>query len=280
MDIKRYDLSNVLVTGASGNIGKAVCSILKYNKINFKKLSKYNKSKRFSLENTKSVKKLSKFINPSLIIHSAIDDKFKPNLNVNILMMKNLIEFFKCPIIYISSVSVYSGLKQNYLSEKINKYILDTKYSLVKKKCEDILISRKFKKDLCIRMPGLFSITRKDGVIFHLMKRFKNKDYKISFFDLDKQWQCIHIKHFKFYFIKILKMKINYINVINIGYKDNVSIDKIIKFLNNELPKKKKIIMKNKSRTTRLNLSRLKKITNKTFKLEQGIKLLLRSNDK
>ena len=240
MDNKRYDLSNVLVTGASGNIGKAVCSILKYNKINFKKLSKYNKSKRFSLENTKSVKKLSKFINPSLIIHSAIDDKFKPNLNVNILMMKNLIEFFKCPIIYISSVSVYSGLKQNYLSEKINKYILDTKYSLVKKKCEDILISRKFKKDLCIRMPGLFSITRKDGVIFHLMKRFKNKDYKISFFDLDKQWQCIHIKHFKFYFIKILKMKINYINVINIGYKDNVSIDKIIKFLNNELPKKKK----------------------------------------
>lgn len=280
MDNKRYDLSNVLVTGASGNIGKAVCSILKYNKINFKKLSKYNKSKRFSLENTKSVKKLSKFINPSLIIHSAIDDKFKPNLNVNILMMKNLIEFFKCPIIYISSVSVYSGLKQNYLSEKINKYILDTKYSLVKKKCEDILISRKFKKDLCIRMPGLFSTTRKDGVIFHLMKRFKNKDYKISFFDLDKQWQCIHIKHFKFYFIKILKMKINYINVINIGYKDSVSIDKIIKFLNNELPKKKKIIMKNKSRTTRLNLSRLKKITNKTFKLEQGIKLLLRSNDK
>lgn len=75
-------------------------------------------------------------------------------------------------------------------------------------------------------------------------------------------------------------MKINYINVINIGYKDSVSIDKIIKFLNNELPKKKKIIMKNKSRTTRLNLSRLKKITNKTFKLEQGIKLLLRSNDK
>lgn len=280
MDNKRYDLSNVLVTGASGNIGKAVCSILKYNKINFKKLSKYNKSKRFSLENTKSVKKLSKFINPSLIIHSAIDDKFKPNLNVNILMMKNLIEFFKCPIIYISSVSVYSGLKQNYLSEKINKYILDTKYSLVKKKCEDILISRKFKKDLCIRMPGLFSTTRKDGVIFHLMKRFKNKDYKISFFDLDKQWQCIHIKHFKFYFIKILKMKINYINVINIGYKDSVSIDKIIKFLNNELPKKKKIIMKNKSRTTRLNLSRLKKITNKTFKLEHGIKLLLRSNDK
>ena len=47
MDNKRYDLSNVLVTGASGNIGKAICSILKYNKINFKKLSKYSKIRYF-----------------------------------------------------------------------------------------------------------------------------------------------------------------------------------------------------------------------------------------
>ena len=280
MDNKRYDLSNVLVTGASGTIGKAICSILKYNKINFKKLSKYNKNKRFFLENTQSVQKLSKFINPSLIIHSAIDNKFKPNLKVNILMMKNLVEFFKCPIIYISSVSVYSGSKQNYLSEKIDKYALDTKYSLVKKRCEDILISRRFKKDLCIRMPGLFSNTRKDGVIYHLIKRFKNKDYKISFFNLDKQWQCIHIKHFKFYFIKILKMKINSINVINIGYKDSVSINKMIKILNKKLPETNKIMIKNKSTTTKLNLSRLKKITNKIFKLEEGIKLLWRSNEK
>ena len=280
MDNKRYDLSNVLVTGASGNIGKAICSILKYNKINFKKLSKYSKNKIFSLENTKSVQKLSKFIKPSLIIHSAIDNKLKPNLNLNILMMKNLIKFFKCPIIYISSVSVYSGLRQNYLSEKVDKYILDTKYSLVKKKCEDILISRKFKKDLSIRMPGLFSSTRKDGIVFHLIKRFKNKDYKVNFFNLDKQWQCIHIKHFEFYFIKILKMKINNINVVNIGYKDDVSINKMIKILNNNLPKKNKIIMKYKSRNTKLNLNQLKKITNKIFKFEQGIKLLLRSNEK
>ena len=142
------------------------------------------------------------------------------------------------------------------------------------------MISRKFKKDLSIRMPGLFSSTRKDGIVFHLMKRFKNKDYKVNFFNLDKQWQCIHIKHFEFYFIKILKMKINNINVVNIGYKDDVSINKMIKILNNNLPKKNKIIMKYQSRNTKLNLNQLKKITNKIFKFEQGIKLLLRSNEK
>ena len=75
-------------------------------------------------------------------------------------------------------------------------------------------------------------------------------------------------------------MKINNINVVNIGYKDDVSINKMIKILNNNLPKKNKIIMKYKSRNTKLNLNQLKKITNKIFKFEQGIKLLLRSNEK
>ena len=42
MDNKRYDLSNVLITGASGNVGKTICSIFKQNKIKFKKLSHYH----------------------------------------------------------------------------------------------------------------------------------------------------------------------------------------------------------------------------------------------
>lgn len=280
MDNKRYDLSNVLITGASGNVGKTVCSIFKQNKIKFKRLSDYHKNKKFPLENIKLVQKLSEILQPSLIIHSAIDNKLKPNLKKNIMMMKNLIKVFECPIIYMSSVSVYSGLKKNNLSEKTNNYILDTKYSLIKKRCEDVLISRGFKKDLCIRMPGLFSNTRKDGIIYHLIKRFKNRNYKIFFFNLNQQWQCIHKKHFEFYFIKILKMRLNYINILNIGYKDSVSINKMIKILNNKLPKKNKILIKNRSRATKLNLNQLKKITNKIFKLEEGIKLMLKSNEK
>ena len=55
-----------------------------------------------------------------------------------------------------------------------------------------------------------------------------------------------------------------------------ISINKMIKILNNKLPKKNKIIIKNRSRATKLNLGQLKKITNKTFKLEHGIKLLLK----
>ena len=57
MDNKRYDLSNVLITGASGNVGKTICSILKQNKIKYKRLSDYHKNKKFPLENIKLVQK-------------------------------------------------------------------------------------------------------------------------------------------------------------------------------------------------------------------------------
>ena len=72
------------------------------------------------------------------------------------MMIKNLIRYFNVPIIYISSVSVYSGLNKKYLSESITKYKLNTKYSLVKRRCEETLLSRKFNNDLCLRIPGIF----------------------------------------------------------------------------------------------------------------------------
>ena len=60
---------------------------------------------------------------------------------------------------YICHPCQFSGLEK-YLSEKTNNYILDTKYSLIKKRCEDVLISRGFKKDLCIRMPNILILEK------------------------------------------------------------------------------------------------------------------------
>lgn len=278
MDNKRYDLDNVLITGASGSVGKIICATLKRHNIKFKKLSNFKKHKNFLLEHTNSVLKLSKKIRPSLIIHSAIDSKIKPTLKKNSSMMKNLIRYFdNIPIIYISSVSVYSGVNQKNLSETLIKYKLDTKYSLIKKKCEDILLLRKFKKDLCLRIPGLFFNKRTDGLLYNLLKKYKNENHEIKFFDLNKQWQFIHEKHFQFYFLKVLKMKKNNFNIINIGYDDSVSITKVIDILNKKLNYKEKILIKKKSLKSRLNLNRLKKISNIIFKLNDGIELLIKN---
>ena len=92
-----------------------------------------------------------------MIIHCAIDDKLNPNFTKNVKMMKNLTKFFKAPIIYMSSVAVYENIKKEYLSENIKIKKLSSQYAKVKKICEDIVLSRNIDKDLCLRLPGIFS---------------------------------------------------------------------------------------------------------------------------
>ena len=172
MAYKRYDLKKILITGASGIVGNNICTALIKEKIKFKKLSSFSKNKKFRLEKIDSVLKLSKKVNPTLIIHCAIDDKLNPNLKKNIKMIENLSKFFDSPIIYISSVSVYENTKKLYLNENMKLTKFNSKYAKVKKICEDKILSRNNNEDLCLRIPGIFSKERKSGIIFNLKKRY------------------------------------------------------------------------------------------------------------
>ena len=227
MDHKRYDLSKILVTGASGIVGKNVCIALRKKKIKFKKLSSFSENKKFLLEKKKLVFNLSRKISPTLIIHCAIDDKLNPNFIKNVKMIKNLTKFFKAPIIYMSSVAVYENIKKEYLSENIKIKKLSSQYAKVKKICEDIVLSRNIDKDLCLRLPGIFSKKRKTGIISELMKKVHNRDYNVKFFDLDKQWQCINNEHFQIYIMNILNFCDGSNDLIDISNILNLSIEEI-----------------------------------------------------
>ena len=277
MDHKRYDLSKILVTGASGIVGKNVCIALRKKKIKFKKLSSFSENKKFLLEKKKLVFNLSRKISPTLIIHCAIDDKLNPNFIKNVKMIKNLTKFFKAPIIYMSSVAVYENIKKEYLSENIKIKKLSSQYAKVKKICEDIVLSRNIDRDLCLRLPGIFSKKRKAGVISELMKKVHNRDYNVKFFDLDKQWQCINNEHFQICIMNILNSKPLNFKILNIGYNENISLTKAIILFNKKLPKYNKIILKRKTIKTRLNVNNLKKIMKKKlFTFEEGINLILK----
>jgi nucleoside-diphosphate-sugar epimerase len=277
MAYKRYDLKKILITGASGIVGNNICTALIKEKIKFKKLSSFSKNKKFRLEKIDSVLKLSKKVNPTLIIHCAIDDKLNPNLKKNIKMIENLSKFFDSPIIYISSVSVYENTKKLYLNENMKLTKFNSKYAKVKKICEDKILSRNNNEDLCLRIPGIFSKERKSGIIFNLKKKVFDINYNFKIFDLKKQWQCINNEHFQYCIIKILKSKIYYPKIMNLGYDEKISLTKAILLFNKKLPKTKKIVVKKKTVTTKLNVKNLKKILKKkNFTLEQGINLLFK----
>ena len=277
MAYKRYDLKKILITGASGIVGNNICTALIKEKIKFKKLSSFSKNKKFRLEKIDSVLKLSKKVNPTLIIHCAIDNKLNPNLKKNIKMIENLSKFFDSPIIYISSVSVYENTKKLYLNENMKLTKFNSKYAKVKKICEDKILSRNNNEDLCLRIPGIFSKERKSGIIFNLKKKVFDINYNFKIFDLKKQWQCINNEHFQYCIIKILKSQIYYPKIMNLGYDEKISLTKAILLFNKKLPTTKKIVVKKKTVTTKLNVKNLKKILKKkNFTLEQGINLLFK----
>ena len=277
MAYKRYDLKKILITGASGLVGKNICEALSKKKIKFKKLSSFNKTKKFKLENTNSVNHLSKKFSPSLIIHCAIDSKSNPNLEKNVRMINNLTKFFNAPIIYFSSVAVYENINKINLNESMQITNLNSKYAKVKKKCEDIILSRKIDNDLCLRIPGIFSKNRKNGIIFNLKKKVLNKNFNFKVFNLKKQWQCIYNEHFQYCIIKILNSKNSNSKIMNIGYDEKISLTKAILLFNEKLPENKKISLIDKTITTKLNVKKLKKILKgKNFTFKQGVDLLFK----
>ena len=276
MDYQRYDLRRILITGSRGNIGKIICSDFKEKKIDFF-ITPCRKKTSFSLTNKKLTKLFLNKLNPTLIIHCAVDNKIKPDLSKNLKMLQNLINYDSCPIIYLSSVAVYDGINSKILSESQKIFKFTNQYSLVKKKCEDRLLSRKFKGDLCLRIPGIFGQKRINGIMYQFKKSLYSNTKVINYFNLNKQWQCLHEQHFKFYIEKILYNKQIKPKILNVGYEGKVSLERAYKIFLKKLKKNNvENNLKNKTIETKLNLNKLKKITNgKIFKLEDGIKLYL-----
>jgi dTDP-4-dehydrorhamnose reductase len=194
----------ILLTGASGNIGKKILNKLKkYNcygiyfrtKINYKNIFKCD------LRNEKKLKLLIKKIKPNIVIHLAAmpnpssNEKYpvkSKQLNINITknLIKNLTK--KTHFIFFSTDKVYTGIKKSY-SEK-SETVPTGLYAKYKLKNESI-IRKKFKKNHIFRMSVVhsnginknFSII--DKQIFSLKKKLNVKIFnnvKRCFVDVDE----------------------------------------------------------------------------------------------
>ena len=182
----------ILLTGASGNIGKELFKKLKnFNCYGTYFKSKFKKKKLVKLD-LRNKKKLNNFIvkiKPEIIIHLAgmpnpsLNDKY-PNKSkeVNLKITKNLVESLddKTHFIFFSTDKVY-GKKSTIYSEKSKTLPIGFygKYKLI---CESI-IRKKFKKHHIFRLSlvhsnGLnpnFSII--DKAIFFLKRKSKIEIY-------------------------------------------------------------------------------------------------------
>lgn len=146
----------ILVTGASGYLGRHVADRLLAHKLSFALTSRGDVgSLPCDLRNAEPVYELLKHLAPTVIIHcAAVVPKASGSYadfvsaNASALMMKNLAAFAECPIIFASSLVAANRD--------------DSEYAHGKWRAEQYLRSG----SVSMRLPGLFGLPRRSGVIY------------------------------------------------------------------------------------------------------------------
>mgnify|MGYP001191045670 CR=1 FL=1 len=260
--------TNILVTGASGYVGKNLVNLLSENK-NFNIFALQNKKnykdqkniKFFKIDLTK--KKIGKIIKDKIdvIFHLAsiqgTMNFYKKTSNLlinNTLMMNNALDFAKKNksfFIFTSTSELYSNVLKklkNYENDtiKINNILnLRNSYKISKIYSENLIYSyhKEFGIDFLIfRLNNVYGKNLPSGlVISDLIKKIKNKRKKyLEIMGCNSTRNFIYIDDINEIFIKILNKKIKN-KIINLASKENVSIKKLSHCIMEILKIKKRI---------------------------------------
>lgn len=279
-----YDLTKILVFGASGYIGRGIYTKLinkGYNCIGTTK-SKNFAFVKINLLNQKKIKKLIAKTNPTLIIHCANSTPNQAtNFYKNYKITSNILKYSKkIPIIFFSSMTVYNESTKRIFSEKdqlsINK--LKNSYGYYKKKAENLILKRKLKGDVCVRIPGVFGAERCSGIVWHVVASlYSNKDVSIKF--KNENWSAIYYDHLLKLIWKMIKSKRIYQSmVVNIAYKTGISVSILLKQIYKKLGKKMPLNLKHDFKETKFSVKNFETKFGKIyFTFGKGLELMIRN---
>ena len=181
----------IMITGASGILGKELSHILKKNKKNKifllsnSKIKIKNKKDKFTVLKQDLTKPLVFNLKIDAIVHCAsknplsnTDRKMKTIYQKNIKMTKNLIEFANKndvkKIIFLSSMDIYGSVHTKIVFES-QKKIKPSLYGKSKFLSEELFCDRKNKfKAVCLRLPGVFTVNisrKRQPLIINILKK-------------------------------------------------------------------------------------------------------------
>lgn len=224
----------IIITGASGYIGKKLHFLLKKKGFNVLGLSRRNSDINIDLLNKKeTINKLKKYNNYE-IIHCAgfvpknqkqYKNKFRNYQNLRIA--KNLLATNIKKIYFISSFVVYQN-KKIVDDIELKPQKPENEYSNTKIKIENLLLSSR--KDIKIlRIPGIFGGERKSGLIYNCIKSLKlNKEF--FFKKKYPAWVGMHIDDLVKVIHEIINKNIKK-KIFNICYKKNYTISETVNLI-------------------------------------------------
>ena len=229
---------NILVTGASGFLGSRLLTELNktYNSIYGVSSRDTKTSIGCNLTDKDSVKELINGVEPDYIIHcAAMVPKKMSDYNddilskSNVLMTQNIVSTSSCPIIYLSSMTVYGNYKNGTVSENHTCNPLN-RYAESKLYCEH-LIKESGTEGFAIRIPGLFGLPRKSGLVYNLISSAITGD-EIALPEAPISWAGMHVQDAAQGIISLLPEAHNSFLEVNLGCKGSASVNKLINIIN------------------------------------------------
>lgn len=225
---------NYLVTGAQGFLGAKVLEALRAAGCRVTATGRHetNDVAGCDLTVASEVSHLVKKTSPDLIIHCAAHVPKKivgyqdvPSANESLLMVKMLIASTECPLIFISSMTVYGA--------ELNRPVVEddagdpaSAYGYGKWQAEQLLKADP-RPTMSIRIPGLFGEPRKSGLIYNLMHSVKY-NYNFNLPEFPILWAAMHVDDAAAGIAKMASEGIQGKEAIHIAYRGSYSIEKLV----------------------------------------------------
>jgi nucleoside-diphosphate-sugar epimerase len=236
----------ILLTGANGFLGECLASEFIAYGVDLIKTTrqKVPGSSSCNLASEYEVTTLINKFSPDLVVHCAA---FVPKTAKeyesemlsfrNKIMLKNILNATRVPIIYISSMTVY-GPSKNIIRREIDAGVPESSYGASKYEGE-LLLKEDGRDALSIRIPGLFGQERDDGIIVNTIRNLCNNNQ----LNLPKRailWAAMDVEDAaKIIAEASIKISFNGFTPINVGYSEVYSINRFLSIC--EIIFKKKI---------------------------------------
>jgi nucleoside-diphosphate-sugar epimerase len=228
MDHMGNDLTPILVTGASGYLGNHVIRKLRDKRLAAVALTHED----CDLTNLNAVRTVLERINPKVVIHCAasVPKAWASYGNdwaaeSSLAMVDSLSRYAACPIILTSSMALYTGLVSFPVSED-QAVPPKSGYALGKWQAEQLLFSRDHIGDVALRLPGLFGLPRRSGLLYNAAKSFITTG-KFEYQVLPDIWAAMAVEDAADYVVDFATSQISLkraSQAVNIGYEEKFDI--------------------------------------------------------
>lgn len=265
-------MKKLIITGATGFIGFNLIEQLS-KKYEIFALSRRPISKK-TPKNIKFVlyKNINSFLKKNkihCIVHTAaispsvgvtIEDYIESNINLTNFLLNRSIYYGVKNFIFLSSLSIYGTIKDNYVDEETNINNPDN-YGLTKLICENLIIDKSKKINFSIiRLPGVIGKNSVRNWLTNKLEEIKNNKNIVIFNPSHKFNNLIHVLDLCNFIKKLIKLNKLNNDILCISSTEKIMIKDIIYkliLLNNS--SSKVIIKKNSIKSFYIKNSKIKK---------------------